>query len=69
MEFQLEGEYIKLDQLLKATSIASSGGEAKQLILSEMVRVNGVIAHERGKKIRSGDMVEALGETVTVREG
>lgn len=65
-EFELNGDYIKLDQLLKAADIASSGGEAKILILSEMVKVNGVLARERGKKIRKGDIVEFEGEKVKV---
>ena len=56
-EFELNGDYIKLDQLLKAASIASSGGEAKILILSELVRVNGILATQRGKKIHKGDIV------------
>lgn len=65
-EFELEGEYIKLDQLLKAADIASSGGEAKILIMSELVRVNGVIATERGKKIRKNDIVEYEGDKVKI---
>ena len=43
-------EYIKLDQLLKFA-------DAKDMILSEIVSVNGEICTMRGKKIRSGDKV------------
>lgn len=50
-------EYIKLDQLLKFSGIAESGADAKDMILSEMVYVNGEICTMRGKKIRSGDEV------------
>jgi len=57
IEFTLEGDYIKLDQLLKAVSIADSGGQAKHLIVTGMVKVNGTVATERGKKIRQGDEV------------
>ena len=49
-EFELEGDFIKLDQLLKAVSFASSGGEAKILILSELIKVNDQVATQRGKK-------------------
>ncbi len=50
-------EYIKLDQLLKFSGVAESGADAKDMILSEIVSVNGEICTMRGKKIRSGDKV------------
>ncbi len=50
-------EYIKLDQLLKFSGAAESGADAKDMILSEIVSVNGEICTMRGKKIRSGDKV------------
>ena len=58
-EFKLrpDDEYIKLGQLLKAADIASSGAEAKSMILDGMIEVNGQTAFERGKKIREGDIV------------
>ena len=56
-KIKIDKEYIKLDQLLKLANIAQSGGHAKLLILSQQVRVNGAVAIERGKKIRSGDIV------------
>ncbi len=64
--FELEGDFIKLDQLLKATAVASSGGEAKILIYSELIRVNGVTATERGKKIRRGDIVQYEDQKIEV---
>lgn len=57
-EINIKGEYIKLDQILKLSNIAQSGGEAKFLILEEEVFVNGIITKERGKKIKSGDIVK-----------
>lgn len=54
-------EYIKLDQLLKFSGIASTGSEAKALILDGKVKVNGEVCLMRGKKIRHGDTVEAEG--------
>ena len=57
IRFEIEGDFIKLDQLLKAASIADSGGHAKFLIGSGLVKVNGKTALERGKKIRPGDEV------------
>lgn len=62
-------EYIKLDQLLKFAGVAMTGAEAKDMILSEMVTVNGEICTMRGKKMRSGDVctVEFDDGTFTVR--
>ena len=57
MEFKVDGEFIKLDSLLKAANVVSSGGEAKMLILDGEVLVNGEIETRRGKKIRQGDEV------------
>lgn len=53
----ITGDHIKLDALLKFASIASTGGEAKYLITSGDVFVNGERCDSRGKKIREGDIV------------
>ena len=50
-------EFIKLDQLLKFSGMAESGADAKDMILSEIVYVNGELCTMRGKKIRPGDTV------------
>ncbi|WP_408645758.1 RNA-binding S4 domain-containing protein [Tindallia magadiensis] len=55
--FQVEGEYIKLDQLLKAAEIVDSGGQAKIFINAGIVAVNGEVVYQRGKKIYPGDEV------------
>ena len=60
-QVKISTEFIKLDQLLKFADISQSGGESKVFIKSEEVKVNGKIATERGKKIRSGDIVEVEG--------
>ena len=44
----------------------SSGIEAKMVILDELVLVNGEIETRRGKKIRSGDIVEFNGQQIVV---
>ena len=66
IEIKLNGEYIKLDQLLKVSNLVSSGGEAKVLIKQELVRLNGKIEIQRGKKIKCGDVVELNGKKVKV---
>lgn len=59
-------ETIKLDQFLKLAQVVESGGQAKQLIQSGMVWVNGVIEMRRGRKLRAGDVVVVDGEELVV---
>lgn len=54
---QIDTETIGLSALLKWANIVGSGGEAKQLILSGLVSVNGEITTQKGKKICPGDSV------------
>ncbi len=58
ISFKIEGEFIKLDQLLKAAEVADSGGQAKIFIQAGLVKVNGEVVTQRGKKIVPGDEVE-----------
>ena len=51
---------MKLDQFLKWNNLASSGGEAKILIKSGQIRVNGEIEKRRGRKLNKGDKVMFL---------
>ena len=57
IDFQLKTEYIDLLQLLKATSIVMSGGEAKMFVDEGCVSVNGELEHRRRRKLRIGDVV------------
>ncbi len=49
---------MKLDQFLKWNNIVSSGGEAKMLIISGQVSVNGEIEKKRGRKLKKGDVIK-----------
>ena len=71
MTIPITTEYIKLDQLLKFSGIAENGADAKDMILSGMVSVNGGECLMRGKKIRAGDtaVVEFEDETVEITVG
>lgn len=60
-EVKISTEFIKLSQLLKFADIVSQGSDAKYYINEGMVKVNGETAFERGKKIRSGDIVSVEG--------
>lgn len=48
---------MKLDQFLKWQGRVATGGEAKHLITSGAVRVNGSIETRRGRKLNPGDNV------------
>jgi len=49
---------MKLDQFLKWNNIVSSGGEAKMIIKSGQVSVNGEIEKKRGRKLNLGDVIK-----------
>ncbi len=57
MNIKIKTPFIKLDQFLKFSGIASTGGEAKLMISDGIVFVNDVMASERGKKIYPSDTV------------
>ncbi len=63
---KITGEFIKLDALLKFANLVSSGGEAKILIADGQVLVNNEICTQRGKKLRSGDIISLANETVVI---
>lgn len=58
----MHDDYIKLDQFLKLAGVVYSGGEAKHLIQSGGVAVNGEVETRRGRKLRHGDVVIVAGE-------
>jgi ribosome-associated protein len=57
---------ITLGQVLKSASIAGTGGEAKVLIQTGEVRVNGEVEPRRGRKLEKGDVVEVGDERLEV---
>lgn len=54
----IRDEAINLDQFLKLTSIAGSGGQVRMLVDDGLVRVNGEAEGRRRRKLHVGDMVE-----------
>lgn len=54
----IDDEFIKLDSLLKFGGIAETGGQAKLLVQSGGVTLNGEVCTQRGRKIRPGDTVK-----------
>ena len=57
---------ITLGQALKAADMVGSGGEAKVLIQSGEVLVNGEVETRRGRKLLPGDVIEVGDETLEV---
>lgn len=66
MKQVIHTEFIRLDTLLKLSSITPTGGQAKELIQAGHVLVNGECCTQRGKKLRPGDVVTLGEETVEV---
>ncbi|MBC7938772.1 MAG: RNA-binding S4 domain-containing protein [Chitinophagaceae bacterium] len=64
LEFELRGDHITLDALLKATGLAPSGGGAKALVTSGKVQVDGQMELRRGCKVRAGQVVGLAGARV-----
>lgn len=65
-EIVVKGEYIRLDQLMKLADMVGGGGEAKVVIQDGHVAVNGEIDTRRGRKLRTGDVVEYEGQKCRV---
>ena len=62
------GDTIRLDQFLKSTGIAGTGGHAKVLIQDGCVSVNGSVETHRGRKLKTGDKVSVDNKSEIVYE-
>ena len=61
IDFQLRGEFVELNQLLKLTGGCDSGGAGKALVAEGRVSVDGQVESRKTAKIRTGQMV-SLGD-------
>jgi ribosome-associated protein len=61
IDFQLRGEFIELNQLLKLTGVCDSGGAGKALVAEGVVSVDGQVESRKTAKIRAGQVV-SLGD-------
>jgi len=57
---------MKLDQYLKFIGIVQTGGEAKMIIRSGEISVNGMVENRRGRKLVEGDQIIFANETYIV---
>ncbi len=59
---------IALDDFLKTGGFVGTGGQAKLLIQSGEVSVNGQPETRRRRKLQPGDVVELMGQRIVVQE-
>lgn len=57
LHFELTGDYIELNNLLKIMGLCDSGGAGKNLVAQGNVRVDGMRELRKTCKIRAGQMV------------
>ena len=62
----MDKDYIPLNAFIKIKFLISSGGQAKLVIRSGAVKVNGEVETRNKKKLHEGDVVEYKGNTFTV---
>ena len=57
VKFELQGEFIELNQLLKLVGVVDSGGAGKHLVAEGVVHVDGQQELRKTCKIRAGQIV------------
>jgi len=65
-EIKINTDIIKLDAFMKWAAMVVNGGEAKVIIQEGLVKVNGNIETQRGKKLTVNDIVEFDGESYKI---
>jgi len=66
LEFQLNGEYVELNQLLKLVGVCDSGGAGKALVAEGVVSVDGHVELRKTCKIHAGSVVTLGDVSITV---
>jgi ribosome-associated protein len=67
LQFHLEGDHIALIQLLKATNLVQSGGEAQTVVTDGLVKCNGEVDYRKRLKVKRGDIIEFNNQKVIVK--
>jgi ribosome-associated protein len=65
IDFELDRDYVELNQLLKLTGLCDSGGQGKQIVASGAVYVDGQQELRKTCKIHAGQVVRL--EDVEIR--
>ena len=68
IKIKKEEEYITLQSVLKLTGIVDTGGMVKAYLATEKVLVNNELENRRGRKLYSGDIVEASGLKILIEK-
>lgn len=67
LEFQLKGDHVELNQLLKLAGVCDSGGAGKALVAEGVVSVDGKVELRKTCKVRAGSVV-TLGDVRIIVE-
>jgi ribosome-associated protein len=65
-QFELQGEFIALCDLLKTTGIADNGGQGKAFVADGIVMVDGKTELRKTAKIRVGQVVEIFDNRISL---
>lgn len=65
---EIRDDFIKLGQALKAAGLVESGVDAKFVVQDGLVKLNGEVETQRGKKLYDGDVVEYNGEIIKIKK-
>lgn len=66
-EVIINTDFIRLDSFLKFKGIAETGGQAKEMVQSGIVKINGETCTARGKKLRNGDVVSVFSTDYSIK--
>jgi ribosome-associated protein len=66
LAFAIRGDYIQLDQLLKATGLVPSGGVAHAVVAAGEVTVDGHLETRKRAKLRPGQTVQWQDHTIVL---
>ena len=66
IDFELDRDFVELNQLLKLAGLCDSGGAGKQLVASGVVRVDGAIELRKTAKLRAGQVVTLDGVEIRI---
>lgn len=67
--FELNSEFVEVNQLLKLAGLVDSGGAGKNLVATGVVKVDGKKELRKTAKIRAGQMVSVGDVRISVTAG
>ena len=67
IDFELDREFVELNQLLKLAGLCDSGGMGKAIVASGAVTVDGEVELRKTCKIRAGQVVRLEDFEIRVR--